>query len=250
MFSLIAIAMASSRAGEVVLSSQSPVSGGGVSRWSQLWQDPTPAGNDLDGDSICWEDFTWSAPAVIDHLEWWGTGASELGFQIEFWRQDPGTIAYQPLAVFDVGPGPSNVTPEARFRVTPSDYTTALGPGGLTHFVLELANPLALAANDSGNPRWFVGIVGLTQQAYVTWNWAQGTGGSTRTFQWVRGGFDGGGYAFRALPEGRALLLSGIPEPSAATLCLSGAILLGRLGAGRSAKRSTGDWPHARVMSR
>jgi hypothetical protein len=213
-----------------VIVSQTP--GTGTARWSQLWQDPTPAGNDLDGDSICWEDFTVSASATIERIEWWGSGASELGFQIEFWRQDPGTIAYQPLAVFDVGPGPSTVTPEARFRVTPDDYLSLSEPGGLTHFSLDLATPVTLGANDSANPRWFIGIVGLTHQAYVTWNWAQGNGGSTRTFQWVRGGFDGGGYAFRSLGEGRAMMLEGlvVPEPSAVALLAFG---LGALFASR-----------------
>jgi len=200
-----------------VLTSQAPISGGGVARSSQLWQDPGPDGNDLDGDAICWEDFTLGTTAAIDHLEWWGTGASELGFQIEIWRQDPGSIAYQPLAIFDQGPGHSLVTPEARFSVTYSDLTLSSGPGGLTHFVLELASPVTLAANDSGNPRWFIGIVGLTAQPFVTWNWSQGTGGSTKTYQWIRGGIDGGGDSFRPLPDGRALVLAGVvPEPSAA----------------------------------
>lgn len=78
-----------------VLTAQPPVSGGGISRWSQLWQDPF-GDNDLDGDSICWTDFTTSSPVSINHIEWWGEGACELGFQLEFWPQDPGTIAYQP----------------------------------------------------------------------------------------------------------------------------------------------------------
>jgi hypothetical protein len=186
-----------------VLVSQDPVSGGGVTRWSQLWQDPGPDGNDLNGDSVCWEDFAFGIPVTIDHVEWWGNGACELGFQIEFWRQDPGTIAYQPLAVFDYGGGPA-VTPEARFRVTPTEYTSSGGPGGLTHYSLDLASPVSLGANDAANPRWFIGIIGLTSQAYVTWNWSQGVGGSTRTYQYIRGE----GPIFRSLSEGRALLLS------------------------------------------
>ena len=70
------------------LVSQSPVSGGGVTRWSQLWQDPGPDGNNLDSDAICWEDFSAAWPVTIERLEWWGTGACELGFQVEFWKQD------------------------------------------------------------------------------------------------------------------------------------------------------------------
>lgn len=209
-----------------VLVSQTPVSGGGVSRWSQLWQDPSPAGNDLDGDSICWQDFTLTAATSITHMEWWGKGASELGFRIDFWPQDPGTIAYQPLAVFDSGPGPSPVTPTARFTVTPADFTTSAGPGGLTRFVLDLDTPVDLPANDAANPRWFVGVIGLTHQAYMTWDWAQGLGGSNRTFQFVRGGFDGGGYAFRSLGEGRALLLADVPEPMGLPLLVAAAALV------------------------
>lgn len=80
------------------------VAGGGVSRASQLWQDPGPNGNDLDGDAVCFADFTLPWRTSIDHIEWWGSGACELGFQIEIWKQDPGTIAYQPVGVFPFPP--------------------------------------------------------------------------------------------------------------------------------------------------
>jgi len=193
-----------SLAWSATLVAQTPATNGGISRWSQLWQDPGPGGNDLDSDAICWEDFTLTSGTAITHIEWWGSGVCELGFQIEFWPQDPGTIAYQPLAVFDRAPGPSPVTPTARFIVTPADYATNNAPGGSTHFSLDLATPVALAANDSANPRWFIGIIGLTAQAYYTWNWSQGLGGSTRTYQWYRGDAN----HFRSLGEGRALVLA------------------------------------------
>ena len=101
---LALLGLVGSAAGSVVVN-QVPVSGGGLARASQLWQDPSGQGNDLDGDSVCWADFTLSAETTITHLEWWGAGACELGFQIEFWKQDPGTIAYQPWAFFYYGGG-------------------------------------------------------------------------------------------------------------------------------------------------
>jgi hypothetical protein len=209
-----------------LLVSQNPVSGGGVIRSSQLWQDPSPAGNNLDGDAVCWEDFTLSVSTAINHIEWWGNGASELGFQIEFWKQDPNTIAYQPLAVFDYGyygPGNPPVTPDGRFVAPMNTITTSSGPGGLTHYVLDLANPVALAANDSANPRWFVGIIGLTSQPYVQWSWAQGLGGSTHTYEFIRGGSLAGGDRFVNMPEGRALVLgdANVPEPGSMSLLLT-----------------------------
>jgi len=188
-----------------VIVTQNPVSGGGVSRWSQLWQDPGPNGNDLDGDSVCWEDFTLAAPTAINHIEWWGQGACELGFRIEFWKQDPGTIAYQPHGVFYYG-GDHTVTPLMRFDTTA--YTITPGPGGISHYVLDLAVPVQVPANDATNPRWFISIIGLTHQAFYTWNWAQGTGGSTKTFQFIRGE----GPQFRVLPEGRAMVLGSVGE--------------------------------------
>lgn len=184
---------------------QQPVSGGGVSRWSQLWQDPGPNENDLDSDSVCWEDFTLTTAQSINHIEWWGAGACEMGFQIEVWKQDSRTIAYQPMGLFYYG-GDHTVQPEVKFR--PTNYSTSPGPGGLTHFTLELSTPITLAANNSANARWFIAIIGLTQQPFVTWNWAQGTGGSNRTFQFVRGD-----HLFRSLPEGRAMVL-GVVCPS------------------------------------
>ena len=189
-----------------VISNQQPVSGGGVARSSQLWQDPSPAGNDLDGDAVCWEDFTLAAAASINHLEWWGTGACELGFRIQVWKQDPGTIAYQPYGVFYYG-GNSSIQPQAAFDTAAAAVSP--GPGGINHYTLDLSTPINLAANDSVNPRWFISVIGLTHQAYYTWNWAQGTGGSSRTFQFIRGGSPAGGNWFVSLPEGRAMVISG-----------------------------------------
>lgn len=185
------------------LVSQLPVNGGGVSRWSQLWQDPGPNGNDLDSDAICWEDFAAQWPITIQRLEWWGTGACELGFQIEFWKQDPGTVAYQPWAVHEFGGGVAR--PEVRFIVAPDQLFISPGPGGLFQYATDLVTPVNLTANDASNPRWFVGIIGLTH-LYYSWNWAQGTGGSARTYQFLRAD----GRTFRPLPEGRALLIDGI----------------------------------------
>jgi len=181
-----------------------PVSGGGVFRWSQLWQDPGPGGNDLDGDAVSWADFTLSQPASINHIEWWGKGACELGFKIEFWRQEPGTIAYQPLGVFYYGvEGEPIVEPEPPGFIFATPTATPR-PDGFSHYVYDLPTPVSLAANDAANPRWFVGIIGLTHQAYVQWNWAQGTTATHHTFQFVRGD----GNQFRSLGDGRALLLS------------------------------------------
>jgi hypothetical protein len=204
---VMAAGAATAASGSVVVNQQ-PVTGGGVARWSQLWQDPSPAGNDLDGDAVCWADFTLSAPTQINHIEWWGVGACELGFRIQFWRQDPGTIAYQPIGVFYYGHSPNPPPPEYTFDTTA--YVTTPGPGNVNHHVLDLATPLTLAANDATNPRWFIAIIGLTHQAYYTWNWSQGTGGSNHTFQFIRGE----GPQFRVLPEGRAWEMEGAQTPA------------------------------------
>jgi len=182
-----------------IIASYPPPSGGGISRASQLWQDPGPNGNDLDGDAVCWTDFTLTAPASINHIEWWGTGAAELGFQIEIWTQDPNTIAYQPIGVFFYG-GDHTVRPTARFRTTA--YTTTQGPGAILHHTLELATPIVLPANTPDNVRWFIAIIGLTHQPYVNWNWSQSTAGN-HTYQFVRGRAP----QFISLGDGRALLL-------------------------------------------
>lgn len=105
-------------------------------RASQLWQDPGPNGDDLDGDAVCWTDFTVNAVTPISHLEWWGTGACEKGFRIEIWKQDPGTIAYQPYGVFYYG-GVPTAQPLLTFDTTA--VVTSPGPNGTTHYVLDLA---------------------------------------------------------------------------------------------------------------
>ncbi len=190
------LALNTSARAQTVIVSQAPTSGG-TARASQLWQDPGPDGNDLDGDAVCFSGFVLTSPATIDHIEWWGSGACEQGFRIEFWRQDPNTVAFQPMGFFYYG-GVETVEPEARFDTTA--YTTEAGPYGFTHYSLDLAAPVSLPANTPENVRWFVSVIGLTSIPYAQWNWAQGTG-AIGTAQFIRG------LPFRAFGNGRAMLL-------------------------------------------
>ncbi|MBS1717562.1 MAG: PEP-CTERM sorting domain-containing protein [Armatimonadetes bacterium] len=199
----------------MIFVNQTPAPGGGVGRWSKLWVDPNGQ-NNLDGDAICYEDFTLANDSSINHIEWWGDGPPNQGFQIEFWKQDPGTIAYQPYAVFRE----QGAQPE--FATTTTSYSFSGDPSGTTHYSFDFTSPVNLAANNASNPRWFVAVIGLTDVPYLEWNWAQGLGGSNRTFQFVRGGNEGGGDLYRALPEGRAMLLSGTAVPEPATLSVLG----------------------------
>lgn len=148
--------------------------GGGVLRWSQLWVDPA-GHNDSDLDSLAWENFEFPTGVTVSKLRWWGQAALPLGFRIGFYHQDPTTIAVQP-DIFT-----PNSTP-----ISEREYTTfsqlSVG-GGLFRFDLELATPLSFAADT----RYFVSVVGLTPLSYVTWSWAQGTGGVLGTFWWNRG---------------------------------------------------------------
>lgn len=212
---IIAACLAVSTLGyATVFVDQQPAANGGTLRWSKLWIDPF-GDNDLDSDAICYEDFVLTNDSTIEHLEWWGDLNPNLGFQIEFWKQDPGTIAYQPYAVFRN----SGANPKAKFVST--DYAFGPDPSGMIHFSWDLPTPVELAKNDAVNPRWFVAIIGLTDHAPTIWSWATGNGGSHRTFQWVRAD----GNNFRLLGEGRALLISGtelVPEPAATAGILMG----------------------------
>lgn len=175
---------------------------GGTMRESHLWIDPGPNGDDSDLDTVCWTDFTIDQPRTIVHLEWWGTGTTDVGFRIEVWPQDPNTIAYQPLGAFYYGG--ANPPPEPTVMFETSAFTATPGPGGLTHYVLDVPEPFTLAANTTVNPRWFIGVVGLSEQYLAAWKWARGTGGSPKTFRWLHGS---GGPVFQALGEGRALVV-------------------------------------------
>lgn len=218
---ILACVGAASLASAEFFANQLPPANGGTMRWSKLWVDPSGQGNDLDGDAICYEDFVLNTAATIEHLEWWGDVNPNHGFQIEFWKQDPGTVAYQPYGVFR-GQG---ALPEADFVTT--SYSYGSDPTGTLHFTWDLPTPVSLAANGVNNPRWFVAVIGLTDVAYLEWNWAQGLGGSNQTFQFVRGGNEGGGDLYRRLGEGRAMVIAGTPVPEPATLAaLAGGLAL------------------------
>lgn len=192
--------------------SQPPGSGLGIGRSSQLWQDPGPDGNDLDGDAVCFQDFVLSTETSIRRIEWWGIGACELGFRIQVWRQDPGTIAYQPIAVFYYGGSPTPPVPNANFDTTA--YSVSPGPGGTLHYTLVLDTPIVLPANNAQNPRWFISVIGLTHQAFAQWKWAQGFGGSSHSYWFIRGE----GPSFFSLGDGRALVLGKDPPACPADL--------------------------------
>ncbi|MFI5387197.1 MAG: PEP-CTERM sorting domain-containing protein [Fimbriimonadales bacterium] len=218
-----------------IFANQPPPQGGGVMRWSKLWIDPTGQ-NNLDGDAICYQDFTLSGASLINHIEWWGDGPPDLGFQIEFWKQDPGTTAYQPYAVFRE----QGAQPE--FAITTTAYTVSGDPTGTSHYQFDFSAPVSLAANDAANPRWFAAVIGRTDVPYLEWNWSQGVGGSNRSYQFIRGGSPAGGDWFTPLPEGRSLLLSGSAVPEPATL---GALGVGVLAVLR--RRRTSNKPAART---
>ena len=201
---LAACLAATALANGYTIVSQLPPNGGGAMRWSKLWVDLSGQGNNLDGDAICYEDFVLHQSARISHIEWWGDAPPDQGFQIEFWKQDPGTTGYQPLGVFrELGAQPD-------FAQIFTSYSSALDSTGTYHYTLDLPIPVALHANNAANPRWFIAIIGLTDVAYLEWNWAQGMGGSSRTFQFIRGA-GGGGDRYWILPEGRAMVLKGVP---------------------------------------
>lgn len=215
--------VATLQAGAGVIVSQPPASGWSVSRTSQLWQDPSGAGNDLDGDAVCFQDFTVSQQTTIRRIEWWGQGACELGFRIQLWKQDPGTISYQPIGVFFYGGAVNAPRPTVTRDAQATSVT--VDPSGFLHYTLDLATPITIAANDASNPRWFICVIGLTAQAYASWNWAQGWGGSSRCYQFLRGS----GPIFRSLGDGRALVLRDTTASCPADLDTSGVVDAGDL---------------------
>jgi hypothetical protein len=181
---------------------------GGTMRESHLWIDPGPNKDDSDLDTACWTDFVLTVPKTIDHLEWWGTGTAELGFRIEIWKQDPNTVAYQPLAFFYYGG--ANPPPQPTVTFDTNTFVATPGPGGLTHYTLELPTPFTLEANTPENVRWFVGVIGLSNSYPAAWKWARGTGGSNTTARWLHGS---GGPVFQVLGEGRALVVGDTSLP-------------------------------------
>ena len=87
--------------------------------------------------------------------------------------------------------------------------TVTAGPGGLLHYTLEVPTPFTLAANTTQNPRWFIGVVGLSNQWLANWSWARGVGGSNKTARWIHGE----GPAFQVIGEGRALIVGDDSQP-------------------------------------
>jgi hypothetical protein len=172
------------------LYNQPSVSGGGVMRPSQLWQDPNGQ-NDLDSDAIAYEDFELPQAATVTQVRWWGQVAPPLGFRISFYNQDPGTTAVQPDIFGTNGP-----IAEATY----TNFTQTSVGGGLYQFDVPLATSVTCAANT----RYFIAVVGLTPVPYATWDWAEGSGGVNGTFYFQRGATQ----QYMRLPDDRAVALA------------------------------------------
>ena len=163
---------------------------GGILRPSQMWIDPSGQ-NDSDTDAQAWEDFQLPQTTTITRVRWWGETAPTLGFTIEFWNQDPGTIAVQP----DLFSG-------AFSEDIYTSFTQTSAGGSMYQFDVTLVTPLQF----DGLTRYFVSVVGLTPIPYATWNWAASPIGPNGTFWWQRGL-----HMYFHLPESRAMGLDGTP---------------------------------------
>lgn len=204
LFGLASIVLlpSSAQASPTFISYQPPITGGGVGRWSKLWVDPSGQGNDLDGDAVVYQDFVCPTPFKINHIEWWGEAPPNEGFQLEVWKQDPGTIAYQPYGVF------RNQGARPDWKKTVTQFSAAIDGSGVWHYSVDLATPISLTGNNAANPRWFFSVIALTTVPYLEWNWFQNRQGSHQCFQWIRG-YAGGGDRFFHLGDGRAMILRG-----------------------------------------
>jgi hypothetical protein len=193
---LIAVSVAASFAlAQVPVFTQTMKPGGGVLRNSQLWIDPADH-DDSDNDSIAWASFRLTSPATVTRVEWWGQALPPLGFEVNFYNQDPHTVASQP----DIFYADSEPISEEIY-LTPSVVSAG---GSLYKFTVDLVTPLTFEADT----RYFVSIVGRTPVFSGSWGWAQGEGAGS-TFYWMRGA-----HMYFNLGDGRAFVLSGtIDDP-------------------------------------
>lgn len=148
--------------------------------------------------------FVLGQESTIRRVDWWGRGASDVGFHIEFWQQDPNTIAYQPMGVWRY----AGANPDARITTAAYNVETF---GSFNHYWFDLPTPVTLAANSGANTRWFLSVIGLTHTPFATWNWAQSPTGMG-TF----GYFHGINRTYVA-GDSRAFKLTGNPVPEPAT---------------------------------
>ena len=195
--------------------SQPPSTPPDISIDSMYWFDPTGQ-NDLDTDCAAYDNFALTQTTTITHVEWWG-GAPPIsnpygtypfhGFDIGFYNQDAGTIAFQPdLPAFH---GHSPLSYQSVLDFTQTDMGN-----GLYHFAAKLPVPVTLGPNTATNVRYFLLILARPEAAYAPWGWARGTGGDNKTFYFVRGLH---GYSYRY--SDRAFALLSLAKVAGKVLC-------------------------------
>ncbi len=197
--SLALLSLAAASGAQVNVYNQPMAANGGVLRPSQMWIDPGGA-NDLDSDAQAWADFEFSQDAVITHVRWWGEAAPALGFELQFFHQDPGTIAVQP-DMFAAGTGSFRTEMHTTFVQTPVG-------NNLYQIDVDLSAPLVLM----GNTRYFLSVLGQQPIPFAYWQWAQATSGPHGTFWWQRGL-----HSYHHLYDSRAFALVGYAQSTAGT---------------------------------
>ncbi|MCC7011069.1 MAG: hypothetical protein IT454_00790 [Planctomycetes bacterium] len=147
--------------------------GGGVLRPSTVWTNNL--GIDFENDTIAWDDFELGQDALVTRVRWVGTDALALGFQIEFFHQEPASSVLKPDVALSGEPPISSQT------VT--GFTQQPLGGGLVQFEADLATPMFCAAHTT----YHLSIIARAPATNVLWSWASTPNGLHGATWWRRG---------------------------------------------------------------
>ena len=157
---------------------QAPVADGGVIRPSTVWINNL--GIEFQNDTVAWDEFEFPADTLVTRVRWWGSQPMALGFQLEFYHQEPLSQVSKPDIAL------SNQPPIVSHTITGFSQVqthVATAPSyDMYQFEADLPAPMFCAANT----RYHLSIYGRQPSTNELWQWASSPTGNHGATWWRR----------------------------------------------------------------
>lgn len=175
---LVPVLLSASAFAQTSLVLQAPVPDGGVIRPSTVWINT--AGIEFQNDTIAWDEFEFPVDQLVTRVRWWGSEPMALGFQLEFFHQEPlSTVSKPDIALSNQPPIVSHTVTSfsqvQTYFATPPSYN-------MYQFEADLPAPMFCAANT----RYHLSIYGRQPSTNELWQWASSPTGANGATWWRR----------------------------------------------------------------
>lgn len=175
---LVPVLLSASALAQTSLWLQAPVADGGVIRPSTVFVNNL--GIEFQNDTIAWDEFEFPADTLVTRVRWWGSEPMALGFQLEFFHQEPLSVVSKPDIALSNQPAIVSHTITSFSQV--QTYVATAPFYNMYQFEADLPAPMFCAANT----RYHLSIYGRQPSTNELWQWASSPTGANGATWWRR----------------------------------------------------------------